>query len=75
MLSVELPSGVADMELPSGLTTLLSDSEVTSQEEPRNSTAITAATDPRSYFEGAEFEEVDLSCLGVVCDCGKLLSK
>ena len=75
MLSVELPSGVADIELPSGLTTLLSVSDL-SMEEPRNSTAVTQTqTDPRNYFDGEILEEIELSLLGVLCECGKLLSK
>ena len=73
MLSVELPSGVADLELPSGLTTLLSDSDLSST-EPRNSTAVSGSSDPRSYFEGEDMEEVDVTHLGVVCECGRLLS-
>ena len=39
VLSVELPTGVADLELPSGLTTVLSVSDV-SFAEPRNLTMV-----------------------------------
>ena len=74
VLSVELPSGLADIELPSGLTTLLSLSDL-SMEEPRNSTAVTQTSDPRNYFDGEILEEIELSLLGVLCECGKLLSK
>ena len=74
VLSVELPTGVADLELPSGLTTVLSVSEM-SFAEPRNSTMLSGVEDPHSYFEGEELEVVDVSLLGVVCDCGRLFSK
>ena len=70
MLSVELPTGVADVELPSGLTTLLDISDA-SLGEPRNSTS---AYDPSGHFDGLEVEEVEVSLLGSVCTCGKLLS-
>ena len=73
MLNVELPTGVADLELPSGLTTLLSVSDE-SLLEARNSTTLSGVSDPSSYFEGVDLEEVDISLLGLVCDCGKLLS-
>ena len=73
-LCVELPTGVADLELPSVLTTVLSVSEM-SFAEPRNSTMLSGVEDPHSYFEGEELEVVDVSLLGVVCDCGRLFSK
>ena len=73
MLSVELPTGVADLELPSGLTTLLNVSD-DSLVEARNSTTISGVSDPSSYFEGEDVEEVEVSLLGLVCDCGRLLS-
>jgi hypothetical protein len=73
VLSVELPTGVADLELPSGLTTLLNVSD-DSLVEARNSTRISGVSDPSSYFEGEDVEEVEVSLLGLVCDCGRLLS-
>ena len=73
VLNVELPTGVADLELPDGLTTLLSGSDE-SLFEVRNSTTLSGVSDPSSYFEGVDLEEVDISLLGWVCDCGKLLS-
>ena len=76
MLNVELPSGLENLELPSGLTTLLSMSDE-SMVEARNSTAISGVShsDPSSYFEGLELEEVEVTMVGLVCDCGKLFSR
>ena len=64
------------MELPSGLTTLLSASD-DSIVEARNSTTLSGVShsDPSSYFEGEDLEEVDISLLGLLCNCGRLLSK
>ena len=75
VLSVELPTGIADLELPSGLTTLLSVSD-DSMLEARNSTTISGITnfDPSSYFEGAEIVGVDISLVGLLCNCGRIFS-
>ena len=60
---MDLPTGV-DLELPSGLTTLLSLSD-DSVNEARNSTTI---SDPSGYFDSEEIEEVDLAQVGLsVC--------
>ena len=76
VLSVELPTGAADLELPSGLTTLLSCTD-DSLSEARNSTTISGMShmDPSSYFEGDQLEEVEMSLVGLLCDCGKLFTK
>ena len=74
MLNVELPTGAADMELPSGLTTLLS-SSVDSILDARNSTTLAGSnSDPSSYFEGVEIIGVDLPLVGLLCDCGRNFS-
>ena len=70
VLSVDLPTGV-DLELPSGLTTLLSLSD-DSVNEARNSTTI---SDPSGYFDSEEIEEIDLAQVGLLCKCGRLFSK
>ena len=76
VLSVEMPTGAADLELPSGLTTLLSCTD-DSLSEARNSTTISGMShmDPSSYFEGDQLEEVEMSLVGLLCDCGKLFIK
>ena len=48
VLNVELPTGAADMELPSGLTTLLSCSD-DSMSDARNSTTLSGSNPDPSH--------------------------
>ena len=74
VLNVKLPPGAADMDLPSGLTTLLSCSD-DSMSDARNSTTLSGSNpDPSHYFEGAEVAGVDLALVGLLCECGRIFS-
>ena len=74
MLSFELPTGRTDVELPSGLTTLLIVSDMPLS-ELRKSTTLVTSFDLKNYFEGEVIDTIDTSVLGIICDCGKLLSE
>ena len=72
VLNVEMPTGAADLELPSGLTTVLSSEE--SFTEARNSTTLSHLEDPFSYFGGCKVEVIEASKAEILCTCGRLFS-
>ena len=76
VLNVEVPTGAADLELPSGLTTMLSSIEdEDSLLDARNSTTISlGSSDPSHFFEGGQVTCVDLALVGQSCECGRIFS-